>query len=238
MLEKKSVIVSDLAAMFGVTEETIRRDLKALEEEGVLNRTYGGAYVLDGVENEVNLKIRETIYIESKKNIASKAIKEIQNGDSIFLDNSTTAYYLALLLKDMRLTVLTNSLKITNALCEKDNIKLITIGGRYHKENDAFYGLATVTALAQYNVDKAFISCRSLSMQKGISDSVEELANLRQSVIKRSNKVYMIADYSKFDKNSFINTCTFDDIHVVITDKPLSDQWHEFLDTNRVQYLD
>lgn len=238
VLEKKSVIVSDLASLFGVTEETIRRDLKQLEEEGVLQRTYGGAFVQDGVQNDISVKIRETIYIDSKKAIAQKAKPLIKNGDSIFLDHSTTALFLAHELVEMRITVVTNSLKITNLLSEYENIKLFTIGGRYIKQNEAFFGMSAIKALSQFTVDKAFISCRSLSIQSGINDAIEELAQLRQSVLTHSNETYLIADYSKLDKSSFVNICRLDEINAIITDRPLNENWKNALKQYGVIYYD
>ena len=131
VLEKKSVTVTELAKIFSVTEETIRRDLKQLESEGFLTRTYGGAFIQDGVENNIDLSIRETAYLKNKQAIASRCRELIHNGDSIFLDSSTTTLTIAKAINDMRLTVVTNSLMIINELCDKANIHLIAIGGNY-----------------------------------------------------------------------------------------------------------
>lgn len=238
VLENKSVTVSALATQFNVTEETIRRDLKSLEQEGVLYRTYGGAYILEGVQNEVNVNLRENAFIKNKKIIAKKAKTLINNGDSIFLDNSTTAAFLAEELKDMRLTVITNSLMIINALCNNANIRLLSTGGSYFAQHKAFLGHLCARTVSFYNLDSAFISCRTLSMQKGITDSSEELSQLRQSIVSSATKSYIIADYTKFNKSSFITTCSFDAITGIITDTPLSDEWHEFLRKKNIEYLD
>lgn len=232
------MIVSDLSSLFSVTEETIRRDLKFLEEEGVLIRTYGGAYIQDGVENEISHKLRETIYVDSKQAIAAKSKSIISNGDSIFLDCSTTCLFIAMAVQEMRLTIATNSLKITNVLSERENIRLITIGGRFAKQNDGFFGLPAVKTLSQFTFDKAFISCRSLSIQNGVNDSMEDLAQLRQSVLRHANQVVLVADYSKFNKSSFINICALKDINCLITDRPLSDEWHSTLSNYGVKHYD
>jgi len=205
--EKKSVSVSELALKFSVTEETIRRDLKFLEDEGFLTRTYGGAFIQDGVENEVDLDIRETVYEDSKKAIAKKALELIHNGDTIYLDTSTTAYYIAKAIWDMNLTVLTNSLLIVDFLSKFENIRIICIGGQFSHKSKSFIGRSTQKVLGYYFVDKTFMSCRSLSMEHGITDSNEETAIIRQNLLDRSNKIYIIADYSKFDKTSFVNIC-------------------------------
>ena len=234
VLEKKSVTVTELSKQFSVTEETIRRDLKSLEDEGFLLRTYGGAFIQDGVQNEVEMTIRETAYVESKKIIACKCLELVHNGDSIFLDSSTTAMFVCNEIKDMRLTVLTNSLKITNLLSDCANINLITIGGIYTPQYMSFLGKSTLQAMGGFFVDKAFLSCRSLSMEHGITDSNEQLAELRQKVLERANQTFLIADYSKFNKTSFIKICDFDEIQCIITDKKQKQEWHEFLDSKSV----
>ncbi|MEM1484482.1 DeoR/GlpR family DNA-binding transcription regulator [Oscillospiraceae bacterium PP1C4] len=232
--EKKSVTVSELAVKFSVTEETIRRDLKMLEDEGFLTRTYGGAFIQDGVQNEINVSIRETAYVESKELIAQKCLELVNNGDSIFIDDSTTALFVAEAVQSMRITVLTNSLKVTNLLAGSENIRLITIGGIYSTSSMSFLGRSTLNALDNFFVDKAFISCRSLSINHGITDSNEQTGEIRQRIIQRSNKVYLVADYSKFNKTSFISICGFEELSGIITDKPLDSEWRNFLSAQEV----
>lgn len=229
VLESKSVTVVDLAKKFNVTEETIRRDLKVLEAEGVLTRTYGGAFIQSGVINEINIAVRETFFIENKQLIANKCTTLVYNGDSIFLDCSTTAYYIAQAIKDMRLTIMTNSLKITNLLASYQNIRLITVGGILDHDSMSFTGKSVVDVIDTYFFDAAFISCRSLSLEHGITDSEEQKAITRKLVVQHSNKVYVTADYSKFDKTSFIKICDFSDIDGIVADKKLSQDWHDRL---------
>ncbi len=235
VLEKKSVTVTELSKIFSVTEETIRRDLKQLEDDGFLTRTYGGAFIQDGVENNVDLTIRETAYMESKQAIAKKCLSVIHNGDSIFLDASTTALQVAKALQGMRLTVVTNSLLIINELHDKEDIRLISIGGSYTPRDKAFVGNTAIQNLESFYLDKTFMSCRSVSMEHGITDSNEAIASIRQSLLTRSNHVYLIADHSKFDKTSFIRISGFDAITGLVTDKQMSIQWKEFLHKNHIE---
>jgi len=229
ILEKKSVTVTELSKIFSVTEETIRRDLKQLEDDGFLTRTYGGAFIQDGVENNVELTIRETAYMESKKAIAKKCLSLIHNGDSIFLDASTTALQIARELQGMRLTVVTNSLLIINELQDKEDIRLITLGGSYAPRDKAFVGNTAIRNLESFYLDKTFMSCRSISMEHGITDSNESIAAIRQTLLTRSNYIYLVADHSKFNKTSFITISGFDAITGLITDKNLDSQWTEYL---------
>lgn len=234
VLEEKSVIITDLAKRFSVTEETIRRDLKALEDEGFLIRTYGGAFIQDGVENDVNVKVRESAYIENKNHIAKQCLSFIHNGDSIFLDASTTALAIANLVKDLRITVLTNSLKITNVISECENIRLITIGGVFHAKSSSFLGNNTLSILNKYHVDRAFISCRSLDIKNGITDSNEQSAEVRTLMLDRANEVILIADHSKLDKTSFVKIDDFNKTNKLVIDTTLNQEWKEFLKIKNV----
>lgn len=227
VLERKSATVTELAQMFSVTDETIRRDLRSLEKEGVLMRSYGGAFIQSGVENLIDSSIRSTVYINEKSFIAKKCKQTIQNGDVIFLDNSTTTFFIAKAIQDMRLTLVTNSLPIINLLSTKDDIHLIAIGGFFSKKESAFYGSKAQKALEEYYVDKAFFSCRSLSLDHGVTDSNDDWAQMRKTIIERSKERYIVADYTKFNQTSFINICDFDRLDAIFTDRPLSSEWHE-----------
>lgn len=229
LTERKSITVIELSKTFDVTEETIRRDLKFLEDEGFLTRTYGGAFIQSGVENNVTVELREVAYTKSKEAIAKQCRKLIHNGDSIFLDASTTALFIARAISDMRLTVVTNSLLIIDQLTDLNNIRLVCIGGTLSRDHKAFQGNSTIQSLNDLYLDKTFMSCRSLSMEHGITDSSEAMAMIRQKLLKRSNEIYLIADYSKFDKTSFIHICDFEDLTGVVTDKVLNQEWKEFL---------
>ena len=95
LLERKSVTITDLSKRLHVTKETIRRDLRLMEEQGDLIRTHGGAYILDGVQNDIDISMRQVLKTKEKTLIAEKCSQHIQSGDSIFLDGSTTCWFVA-----------------------------------------------------------------------------------------------------------------------------------------------
>ncbi len=238
ILEKKNVTVAELTKLFNLTEETIRRDLKQLEEEGFLTRIYGGAYINDGVQNDVNVNLREHIHVEGKNKIAEKCVEFIRPGDSIFLDASTTSLYIAKLLHNKRITVVTNSLKIVNALIENENVRLVMIGGVMSHGSMSALGRSAEQSINSYYFDLAFVSCRSVSRQHGITDSNEQQAEVRRLAIERANRVYLVADITKFDRTSFASICGFDKIDTLVVDKPLDDEWREFLRQKGVQLVE
>lgn len=236
--EKKSATVSELAVKFDVTEETIRRDLKFLGDEGFLQRTYGGAYILEGVQNEIALPIRENAYADSKIAIAKHCKNLIKNGDSIFLGSSTTALFVAERIKNLRITVITNSLKITNIFLGLSNIRLVTIGGMLDNTTMSFLGANSVKCLEQYYMDKAFVSCRHLCTVHGLTDVSEQTAAIRRLAMSHANEVFLIADHSKLNKTSFVKISDFSPVTSFVTDKNLDSDWTNFLKDKNIAIYD
>lgn len=237
VLEEKSVTVSELSELFHVTPETIRRDLKTLEDSGVLKKTYGGAYVEDGVSNEVNFSIKENILVESKRLIAERCREFISNGDTIFLDASTTVSCLCEVIAGMRLTVLTNSLNVINQLSKSKNFTLISIGGNLSTKSMSFVGISAIQNMSNYYVDKAFISCEALSMQSGLTDSTEEQARIRQIAVQRSRKTFLLADHTKFNKSCFQHINSFENIDSIVVDQAPAGNWKDFLEAQQVRFI-
>lgn len=238
ILEKKTVTVSELSERFSVSEETIRRDLRQLEDEGIVIRTHGGAMLSKRVKATVDNKILGTLFTGSKKIIADQCNRFIHEGDCIFLDASTTASAICDEIAQKHVTVLTNSLRAMNRLSENENVKLIGVGGNFVSKRQCFVGRKTTEHLSHHYVDIAFISCRSLNMKTGITDSDDDVAEVKQVMTKHANRVCLIADYTKFDKTSFTRVCSFADIDDIVTDKPLSDEWLRFAAENNIRVWD
>lgn len=236
--EKKSVSVGDLAKQFKVAEETIRRDLQELENDGVLKKIYGGATVNESVQDDVDVSLRAQILVREKDAIAKAAASFIHDGDSIFLDASTTSLSIAMQAQDKNITVITNSLIIANYLAEKEGIKLFVVGGIFHKGSMSFLGKNTEATVQNYFVDKAFISSRSVHLVSGITDSNEQQAEIRHLAMKHANTTYFVADHTKFDKTSFAIISDFSPIDVMITDKSLSEVWKETLLNSNVELIE
>ena len=238
ILEKKSVTVSELTNLFNVSGETIRRDLQQLESEGFLSRTYGGAYISDGVENDVDVNIKEHIHIEGKQKIADECFKFIKNGDSIFSDASTTSLYIASKLTDLKLTITTNSIKIANKLYDNPNISVVLIGGKISHPSFSCLGRLAESNLNNYFFDACFISCRAINMNHGITDSNELQAEIRKIAINHANKTFLVADYTKFDRTAFTRICDYSSINTIIVDNNLSDEWKGFLAENNINLIE
>lgn len=224
LVEKEgSVRVTELARLFNVTEETIRRDLERLELDGKLQRSHGGAVTIQEEETETPFSQREISHVEEKIQIAREALHRIQEGDTILLDASTSAWQLARMLPDMYLTVLTNSIKVAMELAAHQKTRVISTGGALLPSSLSFIGPQAERFLEEYRVDKLFLSCQGLDFRRGLSDSNEWQANLKQRMISIADKRYLLVDHSKFQTNSLTVFGKLQDIDEVITDCHVDD---------------
>jgi DeoR/GlpR family transcriptional regulator of sugar metabolism len=216
--ERGSIRVSELSQLCEVTEETIRKDLDRLESEGRLIRSHGGALSIKEESQETPYFQREAENKEEKKQIAHEALNHIQPNDCIALDASTTAWYMAQLIPDIRITVLTNSIKVAVELSKKPSIKVVSTGGILSSNSLSFVGPLAVNTLNQFHVNKAFISCKGVHMERGISETNELQALVKHSMIALADAVYLVSDYSKFGAQAFALVASWSQIQHVITD--------------------
>lgn len=216
--ERGSIRVTELSELCNVTEETIRRDLDRLETEGKLMRSHGGAVSTKEPQTETPYFVRETTNAEQKRSIARQAIQYINERDTIILDASSTAWYMAQIMPDFPLTVLTNSIKVAMELSTKEKVQVISTGGLLTPRSLSYVGPLAERSLNMYHVDKAFISCKGVHNQRGISESNEQQALIKHKMISISDQVYILADYSKFGVQAFTHVAPISDIDCIITD--------------------
>ncbi|UVI28002.1 DeoR/GlpR family DNA-binding transcription regulator [Paenibacillus spongiae] len=217
--ERGSIRVSELSELCHVTEETIRRDLDRLEAGGRLRRSHGGAVsVKDQQQSEIPYFEREIIHAEEKKRIAEEAISRIQPHDRILLDASSTAWYMASIVPDIPLTVLTNSIKVAIELSNKDKIEVISTGGLMAQRSLSYVGPLAERSLDAYHVNKVFLSCKGVHLERGISESNELQARIKEKMIGIADQVIILADASKFGVNAFTHVADLSSVNEIITD--------------------
>lgn len=227
--EKSSVEVPELSKIFNVTEETVRRDLEKLETDGMLRRTHGGAVASDSINLDLPLKVREITNIEGKRAIGIKVSQYIKDGDTIMLDSSSTALQVAERIKDKKkITVITNSVNIVTALANAKECSIISTGGILRESSMSFVGHLTESSIKNYNVDKAIISCHGIDMKKGITDSNEMEAEVKKAMLQAAEEAFLMVDYTKFNKVSFIKMLKIDSINTIFTDREPGEDWEQF----------
>lgn len=232
LLERHGTVRTiNLAAEFRVTDETIRRDLQILEQEGHLTRVHGGASSKSGRPALQSFMERSSVNTDAKLAIAEAALSYIQPGQTIAFDSSTTAHSLASQLPKQPIRVVTNACAILNQLMPYENIDLISTGGRYHQKTQTLNGPECIDALHRYNVNTAFISCIGIDITRGISEGFEQQAFYKDQLIQYSERTILLADSSKFKKRSDYFFAQLSDISSIITDNSIDpslvDQFQE-----------
>jgi len=220
-----AVRVTELSALFSVTEETIRRDLEKLEKENKVIRQHGGAIKNKSYENEIHFTQREILHVSEKKKIAQYAASLVREGDQIMIDASTTGWYLANSLPNIPLIVITNSVQIINELMYKDQIQVISTGGRYSSKSHSFVGPLAQRSVMNYHVSKCFISCTGANVRNGISDSSELQAILKSLMISNADQAILMMDSSKTNKHAFAKITDIERIDLIITDSNIDQKF-------------
>ena len=223
---ERRVVVSELSQLYDVSEETIRRDLEKLVNEGVAIKSYGGAVINENANLEVPFNIRKNYNVSGKQKIAEQIAAMVKDGESLMLDASSTAVYIAKALKEKKnLTVITNSIEIIVELMDMPEWKVLSTGGLSREGSFALVGPQTDKMLKSYHVDKAVISCKGFDLESGITDSDELHANNKITMLGAAGKKILAVDKSKFDKTAFTAIGALDDITTVVTDEEPDRRW-------------
>lgn len=235
--QERKVYVNDLADLFQVTEETIRRDLKKLETQHFLKRSYGGAVLNEQTYTDISFTKRKTLNLNEKEYIAKKTCNLINKNDSIMVDASTTCLEVVQLLKNEKsLTWLTNSIKIVFTLIH-GSARVIASGGILRNHSYSLTGADALNTLTNYCVDIALIGCKGISIEHGITESNEAESIIKKKMVEQARSTILLADHSKFDNNGFAKTLDFKQIDYLITDKAPSAQWITFLKEQNIKLL-
>ena len=233
-----SITVSELSSYYKVSEETIRRDLSRMESDGLLEKTYGGAFIKDGMHQEVPFSVRNVAHVREKEMIGRRAGELVEHGDTIFLDASTTALNVGKsILGKQNLIIITNALNVAYRLVDVPEIKIITIGGTLRRTSLTNVGRAAEDAIVNYYADKAFFSCDGVDRDHGITDANENEAEVRKAMLHQAKQRILVADHTKFDRTSFVLIDKFDQVDTVITDRPLTEEWRRFFENKNIEYI-
>ncbi len=234
--DEKKVVVSELSQLYDVSEETIRRDLEKLEQEGYATKSYGGAVLNENVGFDMPLTIRSKKNVVAKQKIAELAAELIHDGDHIMLDASSTDLFIAKAIKNkQKLTVLTNSIEIILELSEIPDWKIISTGGTLKEGYLALLGPMAEETTSAYFADKAFVACKALDYEHGIMDSLQAFTSMKKKTIASAAKSYLVVDSTKFDKTAFTRMGPVDVVSGIITDKKPDDRWLELFEKNGVE---
>ena len=216
--------VEDIANDLKVSTSTVRRKLTALQDKGLVVRKHGGAQIADVNEYFPSFTFRAHQNSLEKKKIALQAIKLIKNGDLIFLDGSTSAYYIAEYLSEFNdLRVVTNGID-TLSLLAKNKITAYSTGGKVSAINPAvLVGEKAISDVCAYHADIAFFSASSILSNGEVYDCFEEENVVRSYMLKHARKKVLLLDNTKFGKKGQFHLCSTQDIDCIVTDQDRKD---------------
>lgn len=216
--QQRTVNNAELMERFGISIETVRRDLDYLEQEGVLRKVYGGAVVNMSLSSEPEYENRTQMHSPQKQAIAREAAKLIQPGDSVYLGVGTTVQAMVPYMKSIgKLTVFTNAVRTAVELSELPDCTVILTGGQLRSKELTLSGFPAEENLVHFNVDKAFIGIGGIT-EKGITDFHIGEAQLHRQLVMNARQSVALADSTKLGVRAMNNVCTLEQISLVITD--------------------
>jgi DeoR family transcriptional regulator of aga operon len=217
--ESGSLHVGDLSRRFGVSEATLRRDLTALEEQGVLTRTHGGALAQD-VDYELPVRYREARSREAKRAIAREAVRRLPPEPHVIglTGGSTTAALAKELPQRADLTVVTNALNTAMDLVLRPRVKLVVVGGVSRPRSYELVGPWAEQVLASINIGTAFIGVDGIDAAGGLTTHDENEARTNRAMLSRAQRVVVVADGSKLGERTLARIADVGEIHELITD--------------------
>ncbi|MEU8779127.1 DeoR/GlpR family DNA-binding transcription regulator [Streptomyces sp. NPDC048606] len=223
--ERGRVDVPALAEEFGVTQETVRRDLSALERAGLLRRVHGGALPAGGLRLEPGLAERDSTAAAAKDRIARAALALLPERGSLLLDAGTTVSRLAALLPlESTLTVVTNALPVAARLAEHPELDLHLVGGRLRRRTQAAVDAWALRDLADIEPDVAVVATNGFCARSGLTTPDLAEAAVKRAMVTGAHRVVLVADSTKYGVRHFARFATLDQVDVLVTDADLTDE--------------
>ena len=218
-LRVSAVRTPDLASEFGVSAETIRRDLKDLAESGSLHRTYGGA-IARPVGTEAAWNERFKAMTEERAFIAGLAAQLVKPGEVLAIDAGSTTLHLAhrLATEFKNLTVVTNSFAVAMALAANRGIQVIACPGRYDQHEGNVTGSDTLAFLSRFNLSRAFIGASGITTE-GVNDANSDAAAVKRAMLTRAREGVLLVDHGKFGQQHLEVVCPLHAITRIVTDR-------------------
>lgn len=215
--QRGSCRVTDLAVELGVSDETIRRNIRPLVARGLVLKVHGGIMLPDRV-GELPFQSRMNTRREAKQRIARLAAQQIKNGDSVILDGGATTAHVALALGDHSdLQVVTNSTDIARTLLPRDSNRVFIAGGELRADDASVFGEAACAFVRSFHVRHAILSIAAIN-EWGFMNQNPCEAEFARAVMTQAERVVMVAECNKFGRDGFVKVCDLDAVDLVITD--------------------
>jgi DeoR family transcriptional regulator, fructose operon transcriptional repressor len=226
----------ELVEVLGVSESTVRRDLDFLEHSGTAKRTHGGVFYTGSSPQLPHFEERQPAQWELKKAIAQRTAELIEPGDTLLLDGGTTTYEVARLLVGRALQVVTNSLPVANLLASHSATDLVLVGGYVYPRSGVTLGPYANDQLAQLTVRKTVLSVAGAN-ERGFYNSNLLLVETERAMMHAADRVIVVADSTKFGRQSLAHLCPLNAVQTLVVDEQLSPKWREQIKAAGVELL-
>lgn len=232
------LMIKDLSVSLGVTEETVRRDLQDIcAVNPSIKKIHGGVYRTTEEESAAPEGFRRLLLTNEKTLFSEYCVTLLKEGESIFLDSSTTSFFIAKAIKKnkLNLNLITNSLQTATLFTDDENTNVFLLGGKLRKRNCSLTGNETINEISLYCADFSFISPTSIDEKYGLCDNNSDEALVRKSMIEHSKKNILVSDHTKFGWTSVNLIAKLDTFDECVTDKQTPQKWIEILKQNNIK---
>ena len=231
---RDAVTVADLAEKFAVSEVTVRSDLTMLARQGLVARVRGGARALQRGQSEVAFDVRLRVEEDAKRSIARAAAGLVADGEAVALDSSTTAFYIALELREKReLVVVTNGLRIAAALADAPGISVIVPGGMVRFAAMSLVGDFASSVLRTTRIGRGFFGARGISVDRGLMDLNPDEVRIKGEMADACERVVGVFDHTKWRRSALLSFVPTQQVDAIVTDaRAPADLVQEWRDRN------
>lgn len=238
--DRKAAQLDDLAQALDVSQSTVRRDLEALEEQGHVKRTHGGAVLVESPANGVHgggnggrqpsivLAERMDQQVEGKQSIAQHAAQLVQPHMTVILDGGSTVVYTARRIEARPLQVVTNSLAIANEFADDEQVELLLVGGSLYPRTGVMVGPMATGCLADLHADLTLFSLAGIYDDAAFNINLA-MAQVEQAMIRQAARSVLLMDSTKFGRKSLVRVCSLDEVDSIVTDSQVDPDWRERL---------
>ena len=240
LLDKNGAVTTgELTECFGVSIETVRRDLLAMERGGILRRVHGGAVPAGGVVPFRELSSRMQDNVPQKQQLCRMAAAFVEDGDTIAVDAGSTAVVFAQTLKECksRLTVVTHSLDVFELLRGYEAFQVILCGGTYWPRENMLSGPLTVNMLEALHVSKAFLFPTAVSLRQGICNHMPECYSVFRAMKQAADQCFILADSSKFERSDLLKQDDMLPDYIYVTDSGLPERMKKLYEENNLTII-
>lgn len=235
ILQQGTVSMQVLCGQFGVSMNTVRRDIARLIERGTVEKVYGGVSARSS-EQLTAFDVRSMARSQQKMDIARRAAALVEDGDFLFIDSGTTVMYLTQYIPaGCRVTVLTHNLQCVHLSLPYPNVNLLVLPGQLQRETYSLTGIETLSSLRKYHIRKVFMAASAVSLAHGVMNSSSFEYEIKRDALKQSDERILLVDAEKFDRTAMLTYAKLSDFSTLVTDREPPENYRTYCAEHRVK---